>query len=132
MQYSPLQQRLTAKGGKTNRELVATLHNPVASRDHRQWARSVCEAYDEATQLQQSFTPAERHNADALAPRENTIYSAGDPNSVVEDLPNTIDAEELPALQESTAVPKFVAARIRKMMDWRRFFTLHSRTPARD
>ena len=64
-----------------------------------------------------------------------TIYSAWDPNSMVEDLPNTIDAEELPALQESTAAPKgvrYIAARIGKMMDKRRFFTLHNMTPTRD
>jgi len=39
---------------------------------------------------------------------------------VVEDLPSTIDAEELPALQESTAAPKgvrYIATRIKKMMD---------------
>ena len=85
--------------------------------------------------LQQSFTPEKRHNADALAPRGNTIYSAGDPSSAVEDLPNTIDDEELPELHASIAAPKgvrYIATRVRKMMDWRNFFTLNSMTPARD
>jgi hypothetical protein len=85
--------------------------------------------------LQQSFTPAKRHSADALAPRGNIIYSAGDPSSTVEDLPSTIDNEELPELHASTAAPKgvrYIAARVRKMMDWRKKITLHSRTLARD
>ena len=95
----------------------------------------MCEAHEEAKTLQQSFTPAEHYTVDALAPRGNTIYSAGDPSSTVEDLPSTIDDEELPELVESTAAPKgvrYIAARVRKMRDWRSFFTLHSRTLARD
>jgi hypothetical protein len=123
----PLQQWLTSMGGTTNREIVAALHDPSASKNARQWARSVCEAHDEASLLQQSFTPAERHIAGALAPRGNTIYSAGDPSSTVEDLPITIDDEELPELHASTTTPKgvrYIAARVRKMMDWRKFFTL--------
>jgi hypothetical protein len=132
----PLQQRLTTMGGTTNREIAAALHNdPSASMDERQCARSVCEAHEDATRLQQSFTPAERHSADVLAPRGNTIYFAGDPTSIVEDIPTTIDAEDLPELHESTAAPKgvrYIASRIQKLMDWRHFFTLHRRTPARD
>jgi hypothetical protein len=95
----------------------------------------VCETHKEAKTLQLGFTPAERYIADAIAPRGNAIYSAGDPTSTVEDLPNTIDDEQLPELHASTAAPKgvrYIAARIRKMRDWRIFFTLHNRTPARD
>ena len=120
----PLQQRLIAMGGSTNREIAAALQNPSASRSTRRWARTVCESHEEAKTLQQSFTPAEHYTADALAPRGNTIYSAGDPSSTVEDLPSTIDDEELPELIESTASPKgvrYIAARVRKMRDWRSF-----------
>jgi hypothetical protein len=38
-------------------------------------------------------------------------------------------------LLASTAAPKgvrYIAARVRKMRGWRRFFTLHTRIPARD
>ncbi len=85
--------------------------------------------------MQQPFTPAKRHSADALAPRGNTIYSAGDTSSIVEDLPSTIDDEELPELHASTTTPKgvrYIAARVKIMRDWRIFFTLQSKTPARD
>ena len=95
----------------------------------------MCQAYEEIAQLQQSFTPAEHHNANILAPRGNIIYSARDPSSTVEDLPNIIDDEDLPKLLECTTAPKgirYIAARVRKMTDWRKFFTLHSRTPAGD
>jgi hypothetical protein len=86
--------------------------------------------------LQQSFSPAERHTADCLAPRGlNTIFSAGDPTTAVEDLPTAIEEEVIPELHESTAVPKgirFIAAKLRKVAEWRHFFDLHQRTPARD
>jgi len=122
-------------GGSTNREIAESLHDPPSCRNERHWARAVCQAYEEAAQLQQSFTTAERYNADALAPRKNTIYSARDPSSTLKNLPSTIDDEELPELHASTSPPKgvkYIAARVRKMRDWRIFFTLHNRTPTRD
>ena len=131
----PLQQRLTAMGGSTNRLLAAALHDPAASSSIAPWARTVCEAYNIGTQLQQSFTPAERYSADCIAPRGNTIFSAGDPASEVEDLPATIEVDPLPNLQECTGAPKgirFIAAKIRKITEWRRFFDLHQRTQASD
>ena len=76
-----------------------------------------------------------KNTADVLARRGNTIYSARDPTSVVEDLPSTIDVDDLPKLQDSTAAPKgvrYIAARIRKMTKYRYFSALHSRTPTRD
>ena len=48
----PLQQRLNAMGGSTNRELAAALHNPLTSRDTNQWAVNVHMAHDAAKQLQ--------------------------------------------------------------------------------
>jgi hypothetical protein len=83
----PLQQRLTAMGGSTNREIAATLHSPEASKNSRQWANNMCRAHAAAKLLQQSFTPEERHAANSLSPIGNTIFSAGDPTSVIEDLP---------------------------------------------
>jgi hypothetical protein len=85
--------------------------------------------------LQQFFTPAERHTADCLAPRGNTIFSAGDPTTVVEDIPSTIEEEGLPELNVSSSAPKgirFIAAKLQKLTEWRHFFDLHQRTPARD
>ena len=87
------------------------------------------------TYLQQSFTYAERHAADSLAPRGNVIFFAGDPATVVDDLPATIEEEPLPELHESTTTPKgirFIAAKLRKLTEWRNFFDLHQRTPTRD
>jgi hypothetical protein len=63
-----------------------------------------------------------------MAPRGNTIFSAGDPNSSIEDLPPTIEVESLPELHGSTAAPKgirFIAAKMRKLTEWRHFFDLH-------
>jgi hypothetical protein len=94
----PLQQRLAAVGGSTNRELAAALHNPVARKATRQWADTVHMAHDSAKQLQLSFSPAEGHVADTLAPRGNTIFSAGEPTSEVVGLPPTIDDEDFPEL----------------------------------
>ena len=82
-----------------------------------------------------TFTPAERYTADNLAPRGNTIFSAGDPATVIDDLPATIADEALPKLLESTTTPKgirFFAAGLRKLTEWRHFFDLHQRTQARD
>jgi len=63
-----------------------------------------------------------------MAPRRNTIFSAGDPSTVVEDLPATIEEDQLPDLLECTGAPKgirFIAAKLRKLTEWRRFFNLH-------
>jgi hypothetical protein len=94
----PLQQRLTAMGGSTNRELETTLLNPVAMKATSQWADNVHKAHDTTKQFQLSFSPVERHAADTLALRGNTIFSAGYPTSEVADLPPTIDDEDFPEL----------------------------------
>jgi hypothetical protein len=84
----------------------------------------------QAKSTQDSFTAEELYTTDVATPRGNIIFSAGDPSSVVEDLPPTIETDVIPALLESTAAPKsirFVAARIRKQTDeWRNVFTLLS------
>ena len=131
----PLQQRLTTTGGSTNRELTAALHNPVARKATNKWADTVHTAHDSAKQLELSFSPAKRHAAHTMAPRGNTIFSAGDPTSEVVDLPPTIDDDDFPELHQATTAPKgvmYIAARIRKWKERRRFFDLHSRIPSRD
>ena len=115
-------------GGSTNRQIAEALHNPNASSNSTQWARNVCEAHHAGIQLHKTFTPAERYTADCMAPRGNTIFSSGDPSTVVEDLPATIEDDQLPDLLECTGAPKgirFIAAKIKKLMEWRRFFDLH-------
>ena len=70
-----------------------------------------------------------------MAPRGNTVFSAGDPTTTVGDLPATIEEEFLPELHESTTTPKgirLIAAKLRKLTEWRHFFDLHKRTPSRD
>jgi hypothetical protein len=122
-------------GGSTKREISAALHNPEANKKSRQWANIVCQANTAAQRLHHSFTPAEKHTANSLAQRGNIIFSAGDPTSVIEDLPPTIDEEDFSELHQSRTTPKgvrFIAARIRKWTKWRNFVDLHSRTLARD
>jgi hypothetical protein len=131
----PLQQRLCAMGGQTNSNLAASLQYPEHSKNSTQWANSVIKAHAMARDLQQSFSPAEQHAADRLAPRGSAIFSAGDPTSEVPDLPPTIDTDDFPEIHQATSAPKgirFVASRIRKWRDWRDFFDLHSSAPARD
>ena len=122
-------------GGSTNITIAAALHNLSANKNSQQWAHGVWEVHEARTQLQQSFTPAERHTAVCMAPRGNTIFSAGDPTTIVEDLPATIEEEALPELHESIAAPKgirVIATKLRKLTEWRHFFYLHQRTPVRD
>jgi hypothetical protein len=131
----PLQQRLVAMGGSSNRMNAAALHNPNATKDTLQWAHNVGEAHSAETQLQQSFTSSERHTSVCLAQRGNTVLSAGDPTPIVEDLPITLEEEPLSELHQATTTPKcirFIATNLRKLTEWRHFFDLHQRTPARD
>ncbi len=75
-----------------------------------------------------TLNPGEKHTADRLAPRGNAIFSAGDPTTIIEDLPATIEDEALLELHETTAAPKgirFIAANLRKLIEWRHFFDLH-------
>ncbi len=94
----PLQQRLTTMGESTSRETAASLFGPAASVHNKQWAECAVETHAEVLALRTSFSAAKRHTADLLAPRGNIIFSAGDPPSVVDDLPSTIEDEEIPEL----------------------------------
>jgi hypothetical protein len=124
----PIQKRLVAMGGSTNRAIAAALHDLTAVRDTLQWAHSIGEAYLAGNGLRQSFSPAEKDTVDRLAPRGNTIFFAGDPTSIVEDLLATIEDEPLPELHQAIATPKgirFIAAKLCKLTEWRPFFELH-------
>ena len=116
----PLHQRLVAMGGSTNMAVAAALNNPEAARHTLQWARSVLEAHMAGTKLLQSFSLAEKETADRLAPRGNTIFYDGDPTSIVEDMPATIEDEPLPELHQAIAAPKgirFIASKLRKLTE---------------
>jgi hypothetical protein len=69
---------------------------------------------------QESFSAAELHSADLIAHVGNIIFSAGDPTSVVEDLPPTIETDVIPDLLQSAIETKgirFVAANIRRQTE---------------
>ena len=96
-----------------------------------EWAHHVCEAHREAKLAQASFTPEQIHTADLIAMRGTIIFSAGDPTSVVEDLTPTIETDAVLELVQSVAAPKgvrFVAAKVKKITEWRNFFKLHAET----
>ena len=63
------------------------------------------------------------------------IFSAGDPDSVIEDLNPTIKTDAVPELLEIVAAPKgvrFVVAKVRKITEWRHLFCLHASTKIKD
>ncbi len=87
----PLKHRLTTLGRSTNRAVAAGLQNPTEAVNSMEWAKHVCEAHMQAKLNHDSFTAEELYTTDLAAPRGNLIFSAGDPLSVVEDLPPTIE-----------------------------------------
>jgi hypothetical protein len=100
-------------GGFTNRAVAAALQDPIEAAKSLKWARQVCEAHRHAKTTQDTFTAEKLYTTDLTAPKGNVIFFAGDPSSVVEDLPPTIETDIIPALLKSTAAPKgirFVAA----------------------
>ena len=82
----------------------------------------------------QSFTVEERTKANLVAPRGNIITTTGDQSAitgepVAHDLSPTIQLNVTPPLAFAAAAPKgvrFVAAGLRKLAEWRAFFTLKS------
>jgi hypothetical protein len=115
-------------GGSTNIDLAGALQNPLTTRSTSQWAVAVCDSYAEARQTQDSFTATELHKTDLKAPRGNIIFSAGDPSSVVQNLPPTIETDAIPELTWFTTTPKgirFVSANVKKHREWR-LFILHN------
>ena len=77
--------------------------------------------------MQASFTVPELHTASLVAPRGNTIQSAGDPSSNALALTPTLYVEVTPTLTEAARAPKggrFVAAGLRRLQDWRTFLSV--------
>ena len=75
----------------------------------------------------------ELNTANLIAPRGNIITTVGDPNSVAQDLPPTIQTDVSPSLDAAAVAPRgigFVAAGIRKLSEWGAFFHLHSIAPS--
>jgi hypothetical protein len=68
-------------------EIASALQDPMTTRVSFQWAALVCEAHATAMLTHDSFTTSELNTLDRMAPRGNIIFSAGDPASVVDDLP---------------------------------------------
>jgi len=116
----PLQQRIVAMGGITNRTIGARLMDPAAASATQDWAAHGCAAHEEAMQMQHSFTPEEHGTTNFIAPRGNTITYVGDPTSVTQDLLPTIHTNVTLPLWDATEAPKgvrFVAAGLRKLSE---------------
>ena len=120
-------------GGSTNKASAAALKNPAAVKDDIEWAESVCAAHEVAKLTQESFSAAELHSAYLISPRGNIILSAGDPTSIVDDFPPTIEADVIFDFFQSTTAAKgikFVASSMRRQTEWRHLFTLYSEADA--
>ena len=66
------------------------------------WAWHLVVSYEEAKVLEASFSQAEHELANMMLPRGNVITDAdGDPDSVNLDLPDTINCEVLPPLEQA-------------------------------
>ena len=70
------------------------------------WAWHLVVSYEEAKVLEASFSQAEHELANMMLPRGNVITDAGDPDSVNLDLPDTINCEVLPPLEQSSCAGK--------------------------
>jgi hypothetical protein len=69
-----LQHRLTTMGGSTNKAIMAAMLNPVAVRTTMEWAHRVCEAHTDAKRAQDSFSLAQLHTTDLMAPRARSSF----------------------------------------------------------
>jgi len=124
----PLHQRLNAMGGITNRSVAAQLVHPPLASHYSPWASFVNDAHSAALTLQLSFSDEEKHSMNLIAPRGCIITSAGDPSSVSQDLTPTLQLDVTPPLSQAAATPKgarFVASSLRKLREWRSFFSIH-------
>jgi hypothetical protein len=75
----------------------------------------------------------ELNTANLIATRGSNITNVGDPSSVAQDLPPTIQTDVTPSMDVDAAAPKgvrFVAAGLRKLSEWRAFFHLHNNVPS--
>ncbi len=83
----PLIHRLVQMRGPTTSRVDALLEDPETSKVlGHDWAINISSAHQEVVALQASFTLPELHTLCLVAPRGNTITSAGDTASVATDL----------------------------------------------
>ena len=113
--------------GGTTTDRAATLPADfvIVSSSHA-WVASLMVAHREALELQASFTGPELHTVSLVAPGGNIIQFAGDPSSTAIALTPTPNVEIMPTLTEAARAPKgvhFVAARLRRLQDWRTLFS---------
>jgi hypothetical protein len=116
----------------TNRSVASMLTNPTVFCDSHPWANFVCTAHSEASLTEQSFATDENSTAKLIARRGNLITFAGDPSSFAQDHLPTIFTEVIPQEVEAAATHKgvrFIEACIRKLADWRAFFSLLDQDP---
>ena len=98
----------------------------------RIWARHLVSSYNDSVTLQDSFTQAEHDLASWILPAGNLILLPGDPRSVNYDIPYTINPDVLPPLLEAAGKLKgfrYIAAGIRKLVNWRDFFDTYNSAP---
>ena len=130
----PLYERLLRMGFGINLVLASHLAQPHVAQATYQWAWHLAVSFGEAKVLEGSFTQSEHDLANLLLPRGNIITEAGDFDSVNQDLPDTIDCEVLPPLEQAVAKPrgyKHVAAGHRRLTEWRSFLDIyHTSSPA--
>jgi hypothetical protein len=82
--------------------------------------------------LQESFTHDDLQMAFLLASRGLDITVPGDPLSLAKELPPTVDTDVLPLgppMFGSARGVKHIAAGIRRLSDWRRFFDIMVAAP---
>ena len=111
-----------------NLDLAGHLARSEVSQTMQPWAWHLVVSYEEAEVLEASFSQADEHElANMMLPRGNVITDAGDPDSVNLDLPDTINCEVLPPLEQAAGKPrgyKSIAAGLRRLAEWRSFLDL--------
>jgi len=121
-------QHLIAMGGNTNRSLAMMFINLVQASATQQWVAFVRNAHVDALNLQQTFTIAEHSTTNLMVLRGNIVSTACDPSSVAQDLPPMIHTDVTPPLESTTTARRgvqYVAASLRKLAEWRKFFNMH-------
>jgi hypothetical protein len=95
-------------GDSTTRSIEHILVDSTIARGSHQWVGCVCDAHDNACNLQKSFTISELATTNLMAPMGNIVSFAGDPSSVAQDLSPIIHTEVTQALATAVAAPKGV------------------------
>ena len=121
----PLYERLLPMGYGINLVLANHLAQTSVTQAIHPWAWHMTVVnVEEAKVMEGSFHQSDHDLANLMLPRGNIITAPGDPDSVNFDLPNTIDCEVLPPLDQAVGKPrgyKHVAAGLRRLTEWRSF-----------